>query len=100
MEKSEVKQEIKDTGPLHRERMKTFDEAEVAPRAMEFITKAGIYVPCDFHPDRKVAFYNATADRLVKTGPGARFADDAQRRAILGAHAQGSGPQRCAGQGQ
>ena len=35
-----LKQEIKDTGPLHRERMKTFDEAEVAPRAMEFITKA------------------------------------------------------------
>ena len=34
---------------------------------MEFITKAGIYVPCDFHPDRKVAFYNATADRLVKS---------------------------------
>ena len=34
------KQKIEDTGELHRERMKTFDETEVAPRAMEFMTKA------------------------------------------------------------
>lgn len=33
----------------------------------EIVTKAGIYVPCDFHPDRKVAFYNTTAARLVKS---------------------------------
>ncbi len=35
-----LKQKIEDTGPLHQERMKTFDETEVAPRAMEFIQKA------------------------------------------------------------
>lgn len=34
---------------------------------LEIVTKAGIYVPCDFHPDRKIAFYNATAERLVKS---------------------------------
>jgi predicted oxidoreductase len=33
----------------------------------EIVTKAGIYVPCEFHPDRKVAFYNTTAARLVKS---------------------------------
>jgi len=33
----------------------------------EIVTKSGIYVPCDFHPDRKVAFYNAEAARLVKS---------------------------------
>ena len=33
----------------------------------EIVTKSGIYVPCDFHPDRKVAFYNATAARIVKS---------------------------------
>lgn len=33
----------------------------------EIVTKAGIYVPCDFHPDRKTAFYNATAARLIKS---------------------------------
>lgn len=33
----------------------------------EIVTKCGIYVPCDFHPDRKVAFYNAEAARLVKS---------------------------------
>lgn len=33
----------------------------------EIITKSGIYVPCDFHPDRKVAFYNTTAARIVKS---------------------------------
>ena len=34
---------------------------------LEIVTKAGIYVPCKFHPDRKVAHYNATAERLVKS---------------------------------
>ncbi len=34
---------------------------------MEIISKAGIYVPCDFHPDRKTAFYNAGPDRQVKS---------------------------------
>ncbi len=34
---------------------------------MEIITKAGIYVPNAFHPDRRFAHYNATAARLVKS---------------------------------
>lgn len=34
---------------------------------LEIVTKCGIYVPCEFHPDRKTAFYNATADRMVKS---------------------------------
>lgn len=34
------KQTIKDTGPLTQERMKDFDGAEVAPKAMEFMLKA------------------------------------------------------------
>ena len=34
---------------------------------MEIITKAGIYVPCDLHPERKTAFYDTTAERLVKS---------------------------------
>lgn len=33
----------------------------------EIVTKFGIYVPCEFHPDRKVAHYNATAARIVKS---------------------------------
>lgn len=33
----------------------------------EIVTKSGIYVPCDFHPDRKTAFYNAEAARIVKS---------------------------------
>ena len=33
----------------------------------EIVTKAGIYVPNDFHPDRRTAHYNATAPRLVKS---------------------------------
>ncbi len=33
----------------------------------EIVTKAGIYIPCEFHPERKTPFYNATADRLVKS---------------------------------
>ncbi len=34
---------------------------------LQIVTKAGIYVPCEFHPDRKTAFYNATAERLIKS---------------------------------
>ncbi|MDB6132847.1 MAG: ydhF [Verrucomicrobiales bacterium] len=34
---------------------------------VEIITKAGIYVPNAFHPERKTAHYNATAARLVKS---------------------------------
>lgn len=34
---------------------------------VELVSKAGIYVPCEFHPDRRTAFYNTTADRLVKS---------------------------------
>jgi predicted oxidoreductase len=33
----------------------------------EIVTKSGIYVPCDFHPARRTAFYNAEAARLVKS---------------------------------
>ncbi len=34
---------------------------------LEIVTKAGIYVPCQYHPQREVAHYNATAARLVKS---------------------------------
>lgn len=34
---------------------------------LEIVTKSGIYVPCEFHPDRKTAFYNASAERLIKS---------------------------------
>ncbi|MEZ5386023.1 MAG: aldo/keto reductase [Prosthecobacter sp.] len=34
---------------------------------IEIVTKFGIYVPCEFHPERKVAHYNATADRMIKS---------------------------------
>lgn len=34
---------------------------------LEIVTKAGIYVPCKFHPDRRTAHYNATGARLVKS---------------------------------
>ncbi len=34
---------------------------------LEIVTKCGIYVPCEFHPERKTAFYNAEASRLVKS---------------------------------
>jgi predicted oxidoreductase len=33
----------------------------------EIVTKAGIYVPCSYHPDRRTAHYNATAPRLLKS---------------------------------
>lgn len=34
---------------------------------LEIVTKLGIYVPVPRHPERKVPFYNATADRIVKS---------------------------------
>lgn len=34
---------------------------------VEIISKAGIYVPNSFHPDRRFAHYNGTAARLVKS---------------------------------
>jgi len=34
---------------------------------VQIVTKAGIYVPCEFHPERKTAFYNTSAGRLVKS---------------------------------
>lgn len=34
---------------------------------IEIITKCGIYVPCDFHPQRRVAHYNVTAERIIKS---------------------------------
>ena len=34
---------------------------------LQLVSKCGIYVPCEFHPDRKTAFYNATAERIVKS---------------------------------
>lgn len=34
---------------------------------LEIVTKAGIYVPCPYHPERRTAHYNATGERLVKS---------------------------------
>ncbi len=34
---------------------------------MELVSKCGIYIPCEYHPDRRTAFYNATAQRIVKS---------------------------------
>jgi len=34
---------------------------------LQIITKAGIYVPCAYHPDRRTAHYNATGPRLLKS---------------------------------
>jgi predicted oxidoreductase len=34
---------------------------------LEIVTKAGIYVPCSYHPERRTAHYNATGARLVKS---------------------------------
>ncbi len=34
---------------------------------LEFVTKAGIYVPCSYHPERHTAHYNASGPRLVKS---------------------------------
>jgi predicted oxidoreductase len=33
----------------------------------EIVTKAGIYVPCKYHPDRRTAHYNATGARMIKS---------------------------------
>ena len=33
----------------------------------EIITKAGIYVPCSYHPKRRTAHYNAAGPRLLKS---------------------------------
>jgi len=34
---------------------------------LQLVTKCGIYVPVPRHPERKVAHYNATRDRIVKS---------------------------------
>ena len=34
---------------------------------IEIVTKCCIYMPCEFHPDRKVAHYNLTAARIIKS---------------------------------
>ncbi len=34
---------------------------------LEIVTKAGIYVPCKYHPDRQTAFYDASGPRIVKS---------------------------------
>ncbi|MGA2255765.1 MAG: aldo/keto reductase [Thermoguttaceae bacterium] len=34
---------------------------------LEIVTKAGIYVPCKYHPDRHTAHYNASGARMVKS---------------------------------
>ena len=34
---------------------------------IEIVTKCGIYIPCEYHPDRKVAHYNVTAARIIKS---------------------------------
>lgn len=34
---------------------------------LQIITKAGIYIPNAFHPERKVAFYDARGARLIKS---------------------------------
>jgi predicted oxidoreductase len=34
---------------------------------LELVTKAGIYVPCSDHPERRTAHYNATGPRLIKS---------------------------------
>ncbi len=34
---------------------------------LEIVTKAGIYVPCKYHPDRRTAFYDASGPRTVKS---------------------------------
>ena len=34
---------------------------------LELVTKAGIYVPCSYHPNRRTAHYDATGVRLAKS---------------------------------
>lgn len=36
-------------------------------RELQFVTKCGIYVPCQFHPERKVPHYNASRERIIKS---------------------------------
>ncbi len=36
-------------------------------RKLQIVSKCGIYIPCEFHPDRHTAFYNASAERIVKS---------------------------------
>lgn len=45
----------------------TFKKDPGLKSRFEIVTKSGIYVPCEFHPDRKVAHYNTTAARIVKS---------------------------------
>jgi predicted oxidoreductase len=33
----------------------------------EIVTKAGIYIPCSHHPERRTAHYNATGARLIQS---------------------------------
>lgn len=35
--------------------------------SLQIVSKCGIYVPCGFHPERKTAFYNLTAERIVRS---------------------------------
>jgi predicted oxidoreductase len=44
---------------------RAFALAPALRQRMEIVTKCGIYVPCSRHPERRVAFYNATARRIV-----------------------------------
>jgi len=34
---------------------------------LEIVTKAGIYIPCKHHPERRTAHYNASGPRMVKS---------------------------------
>jgi predicted oxidoreductase len=34
---------------------------------LEIVTKAGIYVPCKYHADRRTAFYDASGPRMIKS---------------------------------
>ncbi len=34
---------------------------------LELVTKAGIYVPCERHPERRTAYYDATGGRLARS---------------------------------
>jgi predicted oxidoreductase len=34
---------------------------------LEIVTKAGIYIPCKYHPERRTAHYNATGERMTKS---------------------------------
>jgi len=45
----------------------SFALAPVLRQRMEIVTKCGIYVPHARHPERKVAFYNVTAKKVVSS---------------------------------